>query len=269
MRQRLIFLFLFATTACGGGPRPLAEVGGHAITWEQVQQAVEHTAGRPPAQVAPELVAQVFVNLLEEEVLLAAAGNPAYRHLAPRERAQKARELVISLCPPPSQPTQEELQRALAQAGAQEVKERLFLRQLILASKGQALEARDRLAKGEDFAALSRELSRAPNAASGGALGWVERGQLPPEFEAALSSLDVGGVSNPVQSPAGWHVFWVEKKEKGADPTLTDQVRQRLLAEKVEQARSQCLAALGRRLEVKVYCQGAPFPCRNPFQEEP
>lgn len=260
---------LLLATACHRGPTPLASVAGRPITWEDVQEAVERTAQRPASQVAPELVGQVFADLLEEEVVLAASDDPNDRTLAEPQRSQRARELLIKLCPAPPPPTQEDVQEALGRETQSEVKERVFLRQLILPGKAQALEVRERLARGEDFLALSREVSRAPNAASGGAIGWVEKGQLPPEFEAAVSGLEAGAFSQPVQSPAGWHVFYVEKKERGLDPGKSEHVRQNLLAQRVEAARVRCLRELARKLEVKVSCEKAPFPCRNPFAEEP
>lgn len=269
VRQKLCLGGLLLATACHRGPGPLAQVAGKTITWQDVQRAVERVAERPASQVAPELVAQVFVDLLETEVVLAASGNPSDRGLIEPQRSQRARELLVNLCPPPPPPNDAEVQRAVEQEGEAEVKERVFLRQLILPSKAQAQEVLERLGRHEDFLALSRELSRAPNAATGGAIGWVERGQLSPEFEAAINSLDVGQYSQPVQSPAGWHVFYVEKKQRGLDPTTAESARQTLIARRVEETRIRCLKELARKLEVKVFCKNAPFPCRNPFGEEP
>lgn len=269
MRHQFFLGISLLATACHRGPTPLASVGGKPITWEDVQHAVERTAERPASEVAPELVGQVFADLLEEEVVLAASEDPNDRALPEPQRSQRARELLVKLCPPPLPPSREEVERSVAKEVGGEAKERVFLRQLILPGKAQAQEARERLAKGEDFLALSREVSRAPNAAAGGAIGWVEKGQLPPEFEAAVSGLQAGQFSQPVQSPAGWHVFYVEKKERGPDPARTEQVRQVLLAQRVEEARTRCLRELARKLQVQVSCEGAPFPCRNPFAEEP
>ncbi|MGC8916690.1 MAG: peptidylprolyl isomerase [Thermoanaerobaculum sp.] len=269
MRPKLVLGLALLLSACQRGPRPLALVAGKPITWADVEQAVERNAGRPASQVAPELVGQVFADLLEEEVVLAASGNPEDRVLAEPHRSQRARQLLIELCPPPPPPAPEELQHALAQEGGGEVKERVFLRQLILPGKAQAQEARERLLKGQDFFALSREVSRAPNAATGGAIGWVERGQLSPEFEAAVSNLEAGQFSQPVESSAGWHVFYVEKKERGPDPARLEELRQELTSRKVEKARGRCLRELASKVSVRVFCQDAPFPCRNPFGEEP
>jgi len=235
---------------------------------DELEQAVQDVAGRPTNQVAPELVAQVFTDLLEEEVLLA-AGNPEDRNLHGPQRSRRARELLAKLCLPPPPPTEEEIAQALAQQGETSGEEHLFLRQLILPTEGQAREARERLLKGADFFALSREHSRAPNAANGGGLGWVRRGQLPPEFEEALVGVPAGGFSQPVKSSAGWHVFFVEKKQQGSDPARRQEVSQRLFAERGEAARRQCLLDLARKVEVRVHCEQAPFPCRNPFQEAP
>jgi hypothetical protein len=121
----------------------------------------------------------------------------------------------------------------------------------------------------EDFLAVSKALSRAPNAASGGLLGWVEPGQLPPEFEAAVFGLNVGELSDPVPSNAGWHVFQVmERHAAGAPPdtSVRDHVRGQLAAEAAEAARRSCLRRLATRVGVRVDCAGVSFPCTNPFE---
>ena len=45
------------------------------------------------------------------------------------------------------------------------------------------MEARRRLMEGEDFVEVSQQLSRAPNAADGGELGFFDEGSLPPEID--------------------------------------------------------------------------------------
>jgi len=252
--------------ACQRREKALAQVAGKTLTLNDLQQAVEAVAGRPASQVSPELMAQVFADLLEEEVVLA-AGGPEDRALQAGERSRRARELLAQLCPPPPPPSPQEVDQALAQKGEGEAKERLFLRQLLLPSQAQAQEVRERLRKGEDFLSLSRQFSRAANAETGGTIGWVERGQLAPDFEAAVLGLKAGEVSQPVQSDAGWHLFLVEKRELGADPQRRQEVARQLLAQRVEEERKRCLAALAQKVGVKVNCQQAPFPCRNPFQE--
>ncbi|MGQ9495179.1 MAG: foldase protein PrsA [Thermoanaerobaculaceae bacterium] len=269
MDKKLLATFAVVVSACCGGEKPLARVAGKAITWNDLKRAVEQIAGRPVSEVNAELVGQIFADLLQEEVVLAASPNPEDRNLSQPLRSKRVRELLSQLCPPPPPPSPQEVSEELARQKPEDLKERLYLRQLILSTQSQAEAARARLLKGESFEALSRELSRAPNAQSGGVLGWIERGQLPPEFEAAVADLHAGQFSLPVESPAGWHVFYVEKKEKGLDPNTRRRIEEALRAAREESARKQCLAALARGLEVQVNCPGVPFPCENPFVEVP
>ena len=125
----------------------------------------------------------------------------ADRDLTPTARTARVRELLISLCPTPAPPTDAQVDAYLAAHPDSPPGERLRLRQLILPDSSTAQLARDRLRNGESFAALSRELSRAPNAASGGLIGWVERGQLPPEFEAVVFGLAPGAEVTVEASP--------------------------------------------------------------------
>lgn len=76
-----------------------------------------------------------------------------------------------------------------------------------------ALEVSDKLKNGEDFAELAKEFSSDPgSAAKGGELGSFERGQMVPPFEAAAFSLEVGKISEPVQSQHGYHIIKVTSR---------------------------------------------------------
>ena len=64
------------------------------------------------------------------------------------------------------------------------------------------------LKNGADFADLARRLSDDKNTAvNGGELPWVTKGQLVPDFEKAAFALKVGEVSEPVQTPYGYHII--------------------------------------------------------------
>ena len=61
---------------------------------------------------------------------------------------------------------------------------------------------------GQDFAALAREFSDEPGAASsGGSLGTFGHGAMVPPFERAAFALSVGQISDIVETPFGYHVI--------------------------------------------------------------
>ncbi|MDT8385230.1 MAG: peptidylprolyl isomerase [Gammaproteobacteria bacterium] len=71
-------------------------------------------------------------------------------------------------------------------------------------------EIRRRLLDGEDFASLARAESKDPGSAvQGGDLGWVNPGEMVPEFEQAMQALAVNEISQPVRTQFGWHVLQV------------------------------------------------------------
>lgn len=67
---------------------------------------------------------------------------------------------------------------------------------------------RERLLKGENFAALAALYSEDPGSArKGGEIGFVGRGQLYPEYEAAAFNLKKGEISDVIKSKAGYHII--------------------------------------------------------------
>lgn len=74
---------------------------------------------------------------------------------------------------------------------------------------------REQLELGADFAVVARTHSDDPgSAARGGDLGWVNPGDMVPEFENAMQALPPRRLSEPVLSGFGWHLIEVlERRE--------------------------------------------------------
>ncbi len=88
---------------------------------------------------------------------------------------------------------------------------------------------KERLDNGADFAELARLHSNDLSAAKGGDLGWMYQGDTVPEFEKAMDALKLNQVSEPVQSPFGFHLIQVLER-RTEDATAE---RQRLAARQV------------------------------------
>jgi peptidyl-prolyl cis-trans isomerase SurA len=91
---------------------------------------------------------------------------------------------------------------------------------------------KERLDNGADFAELARLHSNDLSAARGGDLGWLDKGATVPEFERAMDALKVGQVSEPVQSPFGWHLILVLERRMDASPKQVRLHAQQVLRER-------------------------------------
>jgi peptidyl-prolyl cis-trans isomerase SurA len=71
------------------------------------------------------------------------------------------------------------------------------------------------LKQGADFEALAKKVSQDPGSASkGGVLPWIGPNQTLKEFEDAAYALKVGELSQPVLSPAGWHIILMKDRKQ-------------------------------------------------------
>ena len=80
---------------------------------------------------------------------------------------------------------------------------------------------------GADFAAVAREKSTGPSGPNGGSLGWFGPGAMVPSFEAAVVALEVGQVSDPVETQFGWHVIKLNETRTQEFPSF-DELRENL-----------------------------------------
>jgi parvulin-like peptidyl-prolyl isomerase len=71
----------------------------------------------------------------------------------------------------------------------------------------RAKEAKARIDAGEDFAAVALSYDDDGARTRGGDLGAFTPGTFPKSFESAVAKLDVGGVSDIVETSFGYHII--------------------------------------------------------------
>lgn len=98
--------------------------------------------------------------------------------------------------------------------------------------------AAERLKKGEDFAAVAKEVSEDPGSKDkGGEYKGVRRGQMVPEFDKHMAEGKVGEISAPFTTQFGWHILKVNRHSTGElTPELIAKIKPQILMAKQKMA---------------------------------
>ena len=88
----------------------------------------------------------------------------------------------------------------------------LLVRQILVKTSNEANKVLEKINNSFDFETLARELSISSNALEGGLMNWRKKSDMPSLFAEGLEGVDVGQVSPPLKSGAGYHILKVEEK---------------------------------------------------------
>jgi peptidyl-prolyl cis-trans isomerase SurA len=94
-------------------------------------------------------------------------------------------------------------------------------------AKKRADTLRTQITKGGDFEQLAVANSQGSEALKGGKLGWRKAGQLPELFLAAVNELRPGETSEPLRSPAGFHLLRLNARRGGVQAQAVTQTHAR------------------------------------------
>ncbi|HEX2826419.1 MAG TPA: peptidylprolyl isomerase [Burkholderiales bacterium] len=126
--------------------------------------------------------------------------------------------------------------------------------------RARAEQALAELAKGTDFKQIAASYSEAPDALSGGAMGWRSADRLPTIFYDAVKSMKPGETSAVLRSANGFHIVRLNDRRstapQGAPPASVEQTHARHILIKTNELVSETearnrLLVLKERLENK------------------
>lgn len=127
-----------------------------------------------------------------------------------------------------------------------------------------------RLAGGEPFEAVARELSEDPvSAPRGGDLGVVREGEVDTAFFAQAVGLAEGAWSKPFGTPFGLHVVKALEAPRTVVPTF-EEARGKLMAEARQEARAKLLERLRQDISIRRYPERlrSPGDAGTPTRED-
>ena len=124
------------------------------------------------------------------------------------------------------------------------------------AKRAQAVQIRERLKQGEDFAAIAKEVSEGAKASQGGDMGWLEPSSLRPELAQVALQLAPMQYSEVVEAGKEFYIVQVEARKNAAlrpfeevRATIEEELRQ----EESDRLYDAWTARLRKKFYVRVY----------------
>jgi peptidyl-prolyl cis-trans isomerase C len=206
-----------------------ASVNGAIITNDMVEQGIKVAISKGQKD-SPELRKMVIEKFIEVLLLSQQAEKDG---LANSEKANAQLMMIrqnyladlelstfMAQNPISDADIQAEYNKQVASLGPQGMIMEYKISDIALATEADAQAALNRIKKGEAFDKVAKSVSLAPNKAQGGAAGWVQPGQVPPQISAVLVNLGKGQTSAPIQLQQGWYLVKLEDKKSSKPPTF-------------------------------------------------
>ena len=222
----------------------LATVGGIAITEEEANEFLEGLGPRGQAYNNPEGKKAVLGQLIANKLLLLDARRNLYE-AEPAFKAELAKlrdNLLISYAADKAVASAKVSDQDVADYYNQN-KERFMTEEgvnashILVDSEAKALEILAKIKSGEiSFEQAAMENSSCPSKANGGSLGDFGKGQMVPEFDAAVFAMEVGEITDaPVKTQFGYHLIKLNAKNEAEEMPLAEiapEIKNALLQEK-------------------------------------
>ena len=226
----------------------LATVGGMPITDTEVDEFLMSLGPRGQAYNNPEGRGVILEQLIGNKLLLLDAkrnlfeAEPAFKEQLAKLKdnllASYAAEKAIS-----SVGVSDKEARDYYEANKERFSqgETVNASHILVDTEEKALELLSKIEAGEiSFEDCAKENSSCPSGQQGGSLGDFGRGQMVPEFDVAVFSMEEGEITKtPVKTQFGYHLIKLNKKSEATIPTFEEiagEIKQGLLGEKRQKA---------------------------------
>ncbi|MCI3922399.1 peptidylprolyl isomerase [Paenibacillus sp. TRM 82003] len=204
----------------------LKQVGPQAVDQLITERLIDRAATAANVQVTDEdinkeldVIKANFPDDATFEQQLTAAGytlESLKEQIASQVRLEKLVEPQVEV-------TDADLQAYYDENKAQyETGEQVRASHILVETKEEAEEIVAQIKGGADFAELAKERSKDGSAAQGGDLGFFGRGKMVAPFEEAAFAMEIGEVSDVVESQFGFHIIKVTDKQAPATATFEE-----------------------------------------------
>lgn len=219
----------FAAQANQNG-QTLANVGGKPITAQDVDRYLSAMGPQGQAYNNPQGRAAILEQLIAQRLFLLDAQRNLYeRDAAFKEqlaavKEQLLMEYAIAKCVDAVKVTEEEI-KAYYEAHKDQLQagETVNASHILVDSADKANDILASIQAGDiTFEEAAKAHSSCPSSAQGGNLGDFERGQMVPEFDAAVFDMAEGEVRGPVQTQFGYHIIRLNKKKEAQPLNFKD-----------------------------------------------
>jgi len=235
----------------------VAKVNGKPIT-ESDMRLAENELGSELGNLPPEIKRRALAEYLIDNVLFAEAAEAADIASSPEFKEQMAylrrrvlREQYFEKTLKGTISDDEAKQVYDAKVATLEPQEEFSARHILVESEEKAKELRGKIEGGADFAEVAKENSTDTGSKEqGGLLGYFVKGQMVPEFEAAVLKMHKGEVSEPVKTNFGWHVIKLEDRRRKAPPSF-DNVKSTILNSLVVKKAQEKVGALREKAQLE------------------
>ncbi|WP_158541624.1 peptidylprolyl isomerase [Pelagibacterium lacus] len=235
----------------------IATVGASEITEGDLVLAAEELAAELQSVPADQRRAFLLTVLIDMKLMAGAAREDGLaesadfqKRLAYLEDQALRREFFNQIVE--TRVTDEAIEAAYDELAAEYVAEpEVRARHILVESEEEASRIRAEIEDGKSFEDAAAEYGTDGTRATGGDLGYFSSGMMVPEFEEAAFALEVGALSQPVQSQFGWHLIKLEDRRMSAAPPL-EQVRQQVAQQVLYESYEAAIDEIRADIEISI-----------------